>query len=246
VKISFDRARYRVGDRVSVDASLSGAVGDAYLTFEGTKLFATQTVPVQGGHATSSFTIPQAVGGMSIGVAFVLDGATYFGTQRIVVDGPGEERVTTLAADKTAYAPSDPVTVTIADGDPHAAATIAVRLADGNAVRGAVFTDAPAALAGADATSQVPASADPAWHAGIAPARSTVGDIFGSDRALAGAGTATLAASSPEALVWRVERIDGPTFTLQLPPQRGTYVLSVLKIADNGAVGAASLSLSVR
>jgi hypothetical protein len=247
VTIALDRARYRVGDRVNVDASLDGAVGDAYLTFEGANLFATQTVPVRGGHAMSSFTVPQAVGAMSIGVAFVRDGATYFGTQRITVDGPGYERAMTLAADKTTYASNDPATVTISDGDSHGAATIAVRLADGNAARGAVFADAPAVLATVGATSQVPASGDPAWHAGIAPARSTVGDIFGSDRALVGQrAAAALAASSPAALVWRVERIDGATFTLQLPSQPGRYVLSVLKIADNGAVGAASLSLDVR
>ena len=96
-------------------------------------------------------------------------------------------------------------------------------------------------------TSQDPASTDPAWHAWVAPARSTAGDVFGFDRPRAQpVADAILSAASPQALVWRVERLSGPSFTVQLPAQAGTFVLSVLKISDDGDVGAASVPLTVR
>jgi hypothetical protein len=246
-KITLDRARYRVGDRVTVSATLEGAVGDAFFTLEGARPFAEATTSVRGGSASAAFTIPDFAGDISVGVAFVRDGALVTATHTLVIDGPGHRRVTALHADKSVYAPGAPATITIDDGDLPGGATVAIRLTDGAPARGAVFADAPGVLALSATTSQDPASTDPAWHAWVAPARSTAGDVFGFDRPRAQPpADPILSASSPQALIWRVERLSGNALTIQLPAQTGTFVLSVLKISDDGDVGAASLPLSVR
>jgi len=246
-KITLDRARYRVGDRLTVTASLDGAVGDAFFTLEGARPFAEVTTAVQNGTASTSFTVPDFAGDIAVGVAFVRDGAVVTETHTLVIDGPGHRRATALRADKPVYAPGALATIAVDDGDLRDGATVAIRLTDGQPARGAVFADAPGVLALSATTSQDPASTDPAWHAWVAPARSTAGDVFGFDRPRAQpAADAILSAASPQALVWRVERLTGPSFTVQLPARPGTFVLSVLKISDDGDVGAASVPLTVR
>ncbi len=172
-QIATDKPRYRVGDKVRVEASLAGAAGDAFVDFEGARAMGEQTVATAGGRASATFTVPETVGDAAVGVAFVRDGALEYATLRLAVDGPGHARDTRLAADKPAYAPGSVAHVTIADGNETAGATLAIRLADARASSGASFEDAAAVLAGTGTTTQNPASADPAWHASVAPTRST-------------------------------------------------------------------------
>jgi uncharacterized protein YfaS (alpha-2-macroglobulin family) len=247
VKMTLDKERYHVGDRTVVTASLSGAAGNAFFSIEGARPFATQTVNVNGGSATGTMTIPETIGDAYVGVAFVRDGEMFYGTQRVVVDGPGHERAVTLGADKTVYAPGETAHISVTDGAPHGAATIALRLGDARPSRSAAFDNAPGVLSAAATSSQNPASDDPAWHAWVTPARSTVGDIFGVDRpAQTEQIDNSIVAAAPHALLWRIERIDGPNIAVVLPPQKGTYVLSLLKMSDDGDVGAATLSLTVQ
>ncbi|GAC1404832.1 MAG: hypothetical protein NVSMB64_08680 [Candidatus Velthaea sp.] len=247
VRITLDRGRYRVGDRVKLQGTLAGAAGDALVTLEGARPFDTQTLEVREGRADATLTVPETVGDAYAGVAFVRDGAIYYATQRIAIDGPGHQRLTAIGADKPAYVPGSSAKITIADGGIGGGATLAIRLLDGRPARGAAFEDAPDVLAAVATTSQNPASDDPAWHAWVAPARSTAGDIFGFDRPRPKDVVDTaIAFAAPRALVWRVERIDGETFEVQLPEERGKYVLSILKMTDDGDVGTATLSLTVQ
>jgi len=247
VRIALDRARYRVGDRVNVDASLSGASGDAFVTLEGARPFVLQTTGVRDGKVSATLSVPETIGDAYVGVAFVKDGALYYATERIGIDGPGHARLTAISADKLVYAPGTSAKVTIADGGLVGGATLAVRLLDGRPARGATFEDAPEVLAAAATTSQNLASDDPAWHAWVAPARSTAGDIFGFDRPRPSELVdTTLVSAAPRALVWRIERTDASNFEVQLPQERGKYVLSILKMTDDGEVGAATLSLTVQ
>lgn len=247
ISMAFNSTRYRVGERLTVNAALAGAIGNAFVTLEGARPFATQTVGVQAGRASATLTVPETVGDTYVGVAFVRDGAVYYATRRIVVDGPGHPRATALSADKTAYAPGSIAHIRIADNGLHGGATIAVRLADGIPSRSASFVDAPDILAATGTTSQNPASDDPAWHAWVAPARSTASDIFGFDRPHpVTLPDAALVVAAPQALVWRVERTQHEHVDVPLPNEPGKYVLSVLKIADDGDVGAATLSLVVQ
>ncbi len=141
-QITTDKSRYRVGERVHVDASLSGATGDAFVDLEGARAMGEQSVPAPGGRAAATFTMPQTVGDAAVGVAFVRDGALEYATQHVAIDGAGHDRTTALTADKTAYAPGSVAHLTIADGDDRAHATLAIRLGDERASGGASFEDA--------------------------------------------------------------------------------------------------------
>jgi uncharacterized protein YfaS (alpha-2-macroglobulin family) len=243
-RIVTDKARYGVGQRLTVDASLAGASGDAFVTFEGARPMGEQTVSAGGGHAGATFTVPETVGDAAIGVAFVRDGALEYATRAIDIDGPGHARLTALAADRAAYAPGSVAHLTIADGNQRAGATLAVRLADQPPTGGAAFTDAPGVLAGTGTTTQNPASLDPAWHGSVSPRRSTALDFAANERAAPAA--ETLGAASERALFWKIDRVEREGFDVPVPQQPGRYVVSVLKISDDGAVGAATLALDVK
>ena len=242
--IATDKPRYRAGDRILVSAALAGAVGDAFVDLEGARAMGEQTVPAAGGKASASFTVPETVGDAAVGVAFVRDGALEFATQRIAIDGPGHARSTTLSTDHGAYAPGAVAHVTIDDGGEQSSATLAIRLADARASGGAAFEDAPQILAGTGTTTQDPTSADPAWHGSVAPHSSTALDQTTTERGTPA--TAALGAAAERALVWRIDRADTEGFDLTVPADPGRYVVSVLKVADDGDVGAATLALEVR
>jgi hypothetical protein len=244
VQIATDKPRYRAGERLRVDASLSGATGDAFFDFEGARAMGEQTVATGGGRASAGFAVPETVGDASLGIAFVRDGAMEYATRRIAIDGPGHARATTLSADKAIYAPGSVAHVTIADGNERAGATLAIRLGDARPANGASFEDATAVLAGTGTTTQNPTSADPAWHASVAPTRSTVVDLAGTGRSAPQ--SESLGASSEHALVWRIDRADKEGFDVALPDRPGRYVVSVLKVSDDGDVGAATLAIEVR
>ena len=243
-QLTTDKPRYRVGERVRVDALLAGAVGDAFIDFEGARAMGEQTIAASGGRASATFTVPETVGDAAVGVAFVRDGAIEFATQRLAIDGPGHARDTRLAADKPSYPPGGVAHVTIADGNETAGATLAIRLADARASSGASFEDAAAVLAGTGTTTQNPASANPAWHASVVPTRSTALDLAANERSAPSA--ETLGATSERALVWRIARAAREGFDVTLPQTPGRYVVSVLKVSDDGDVGAATLAIEVR
>ncbi|HTW84375.1 MAG TPA: hypothetical protein VMD91_09935 [Candidatus Sulfotelmatobacter sp.] len=239
-----DKQRYTVGERVTVQASLSGAVGDAFIDLEGARSMGEQTVSASGGHAGASFVVPETVGDAAVGVAFVRDGALEFATHRIAIDGPGHARATTLTTAQTSYAPGAVAHVAIEDNGEHAGATLAIRLADARASGGASFEDAPQVLAGTGTTTQNPASPDPAWHGSVTPRSSTALDQAASERGEQSA--QVLGAAAERALVWRIDRSDREGFDLTLPTDPGRYVVSVLKVSDDGDVGAATLALEVQ
>jgi hypothetical protein len=247
IQIDFDNARYRVNARANLTAALTGAAGDAFVSLDGARSFAAQTVHVRDGRARAALTVPASIGDLGAGVAFVRDGAMYYATRDVPVDGPGHPRATALRADQTAYTPGQTAKISIVDGGLRAGGTVAVRLGDGIPARGADFVDAPDSLAAAGTTTQDPASDDPAWHAWVAPVRSTAGDIFAFDRPRAAEKTdSSLAVAAPRALVWRVEQNAGDRVDVALPQEKGKYVLSILKMTGDGDVGAATISLTVQ
>jgi len=243
-QIATDKPRYRAGERVHVEASLSGAAGDAFFDMEGARAMGEQTAPVSGGRASATFAVPQTVGDTAVGVAFVRDGAMEYATQHVAIDGQGHARTTALTADKGTYAPGSVAHVTIADGDDRAPATLAIRLADERASGGASFEDAAAVLAGSGTTTQDPASSDPAWHGSVTPSRSTAVDLGATERSAPS--TALVGAASEHALVWRIDRADKEGFDLTVPQTPGRYVVSVLKMSDDGDVGAATVAIEVK
>ena len=247
VKISLDRQRQHPNDRVNVSATLAGATGDALVTLESMRGVSTVVVPAQNGTANAAVTIPETIGALAVGVAFVRDGAIVNATLPLVIDGPGHQRLIALTPDHSAYLPGATARITIGDGDDRSPATLAVRLSDRRAAGGASFDDVPGVLSSSGTTTQNLASTDPPWHTWVAPARSKAGDIFGFDRPRQTAANDTqIVAATTRVLSWNVDRLDGGTFDVTLPREPGRYVLGIVKITDDGDVGAASIALTVQ
>ena len=53
-------------------------------------------------------------------------------------------------------------------------------------------------------------------------------------------------AAATRVLTWSVDRSGGSTFTVAVPHDAGRYVLSIIKMTDDGDVGAASIALTVQ
>jgi alpha-2-macroglobulin len=248
LSVSLDRPRYKPGDKITVTAQLAGAVGEAFVTLDGTRTYVAKTVPLRSGRAVATLDLESQMSGeLRVGVVLVRDGATIATTVPVSVDGPGHPRLTALSLDRPTFAPGDTARVTIRDNGERGSATVAIRLADGRSTGPAGFLGAPGVLAVGASSTQTPGGDNAAWHAWVAPSNSKAADIFGFDRP---AGTArpesSLAVSAPQPVFWKVLRTQGDVIDVPLPRQRGRYVLSVLKIADEGDVGAAAATIVVQ
>ena len=248
VKIVLDRPRQKPNERAGITATLSGAAGDALITMEGVRGVTTAVVPTQNGSASAQLTVPETIGSLAAGVVFVRDGAMVDASVPLAIDGPGHQRSLTLSADRATYAPASSAKIAIADGDDASGATIAVRVSDRRASSGASFDDTPGLLASTGTTTQNLASLDPPWHTWVAPAKSTAGDIFGFDRPRQSATAADtqIALAAARVLTWRIDRSDTSSFNVTVPRDPGRYVLSIIKMTDDGDVGAASIALTVQ
>ncbi|HTV73586.1 MAG TPA: hypothetical protein VME66_07780, partial [Candidatus Acidoferrales bacterium] len=245
--VTLDRDRYRIGDRIVVSASLPGAVGDALVTLEGARTYQARIAHVVNGRAVTALTLGDVAGDVTVDVAAVHDGAVALGATPVAVDGPGHPREVALSLDTTTYAPGAIAHLTLSDGG-ISGATIAVRIADGRESESAYLDDAPDVLRIGGTTTQNPASENPAWHAFVAPAGSKAADVYAAERPRTQeTNDLTLgAAASPRTYFWRVAHTDGTVPDVVVPTDPGHYVLSLLEIADDGDVGADSVSLDVR
>ncbi|GAC1311562.1 MAG: hypothetical protein NVSMB21_21190 [Vulcanimicrobiaceae bacterium] len=246
-RVELDRPRYRSGDTIALRATAPGATGDALVTLEGAKTYVVRRTAVAHAGTQATLALGDARGAVRASAAFVRDGAVAIASADVRVDGPGHARLTALSLDKPAYAPGDTMRATLRDGVGAGSATIAARVADGRETGSARFDDAPDLLRTGATSAQAPASGDPHWHAYVAPARSKASDIFAAERARkAPSEVPSLGVAAPHTLAWRVARVPGDELELPAPQRRGHYVLSILRIADDGAVGAASASFDVR
>ena len=247
VAVSVDKARYATGDRVNVRAGADGASGAALLTLDGVRTYQTRLAAVVQSSVTGSLDLRDPQGAVVVGAAFVRDGAIATGQLGLHIDGPGHERETEISLERGSYAPGEIAQVTIHEGQVHSGATLAVRVADGRESGPALFDDAPAVLSIGATSVQAPASDDPAWHAYVTPQGSKASDIFAAERPRkAPPELPTIGAAAPRTMYWHVGRSSADTFELPIPRERGHFVVSVLKVADDGDVGAASASFSVQ
>lgn len=247
VKIAFDRPRHKPGDRAAITASLSGATGDVLVTMQSASGVTPDVQPAQNGTATSSLTVPATIGTPEVGVAFVRDGAIVTATAPLPVDAPGHALPIVLSADRSTYGPGATAQIALAGAGVSGAATMAVRISDRRPASGASFDDIAGVLAASGTTTQNLSSTDPPWHIGVAPASSTAGDIFGFEQPPQARGAdAQIAVAPTRVLTWSVGRSDGDTIGVTLPHDAGRYVLSIIKMTDNGSVGAASIALTVQ
>ena len=247
VTLALDKTRYRPGEKIVVRANAPGAVGDALVTLDGARTYTTRVASATRGQATATLEIGDPQGDVRVSAAFVRDGSIALGTAEVHLDGPGRARTTEIALERTAYAAGEIAHVSVRDGGRHGSATFVVRVADGRESGPALFDDAPAVLSSGGTSSQNPASESPAWHAYVAPASSKASDIFAAEQPQkVSTEVPSLAAAAPRTLLWRVDRSDAESLEEPVPKDPGHYVLSILKISADGAVGAASARFSVQ
>lgn len=247
VSVTTDKLRYGPGERAVVRARAEGAAGDAFVTLDGARTYQTWVAHVSGGSAGAVLAAGDARGAVAVSASFVREGAISSGATQLSLDAPGQPRATELALNKASYAPGETLHVVVHDGPPLGEATLAVRIADGRESGSALFDDAPDVLAAGATASQVSSSENPAWHAYVVPARSKASDIFAAERPRnAATGVPALGAAAPRTLYWNVASASGATVDVPAPEERGHFVLSILKIATDGEVGAASAAFSVR
>lgn len=246
VAIALDRSRYRVGERIVITAVNPGSGGDALVTLEGIRTYRALISPLADGRARASLELAEALGNARVGVVVVRDGAVTYDATTLAIDAPGHRRATALMLDRASYAPGDVAKVAIVDGDLRGSATFVVRLTDGAPSGPAFFDDAPDVLATGGTTTQAPAGRDPAWHASVTPQRSGASYFQTENVQRRSPADLSIATAVPRTLLWRTERGELGTLSVPLPKERGRYVISVLKIADDGDVGAASIAASVQ
>ncbi len=252
VTVVLDRARYRPGATVAMRASAPGATGDALVTLEGARTYVVRRTSVTNAATSAAFALGDPQGAVTVSATFVRDGALAVGSADVRIDGPGHARLTDVALDKSVYAPGETLHALVRDGGlvspaSGSLATVALRVADGRESGPALFDDAPDLLRTGATSAQAPASDDPQWHAYVAPARSKAFDIFAAERPRkAPTEVPSLGVAAPRTLLWRIVRGAGDTLDVPVPKERGHYVLSILKVSDDGDVGAASASFNVQ
>jgi hypothetical protein len=246
-KVTLDRARFRPGDEMSVSASVPGASGDALVTLEGEHLYQMRIVKIENGRAATTLKLPDGLGDVRVGVAAVRDGSVVLGSASAAVDAPGHANAMSLTLDRASFSPGQAALVGLRDGRTAGKATVLVRIADGRESAQAYLDDMPDLLKVGGTTTQNPASGSPAWHAFVAPSYSKAADVYAAERPR-GRRTEdfTLGAEAPRTLLWRVERDEDGKISVPLPSERGRYVLSLLRIVDDGSVGASSTSVNVQ
>ncbi len=246
IQIGLDKTRYRANDHANVTLSANGLVGDAFVTVEGARVFGWRRFSPSGPNASTSVDLNDPQGDVRVAAAGVHDGAIVQGAAPLSVDSPGHARALSLTLDRTAYGPGDTVHVTLRDGDAHGGGTAVIRLADARANGSALFDDVAALLRVGGTTSQAPASENVGWHTWIASGGTKSNAFFGDESVARGEAPPTLGSAAARTLVWRVERSERETFDLVLPAaERGRFILSVMKVYDDGDVGAASAGVAV-
>jgi hypothetical protein len=239
VGIALDRNAYRIDDTANVSASDPGAAGDALLTIENA-VGITSTVVDVASAAKASFALRSAPGSFAIGAAFVRDGAIEWNVADVPIDGPGRPSELAMTLDRPSYPPGKTALVTL---DANGAATVAVRLSRGTPSGSARFESAADQLAIGIGTTQDSAPAVANWHPSVDSAgRSQTVDF---EQRSDGATTPVLAESDTQAVYWHVERLVG-AIAVPMPRAGGTYILSVLRIGDDGRIAASSSNVVVR
>ena len=245
--VALDRGRYRVGEAIRVSASLPGASGDALVTLEGERVYAVRVAKIENGRAATTLKLPAALGDVRVGVAAVRNGAIVLGSAPVSIDAAGHAHDMNLTLDRASFSPGEQAHIVMRGGDVLNKATVLARIADGRESAQAYLDDAPALLKVGGTTTQNPASGDPAWHAFVAPSRSKAADVYAAERPrMQRAEDFTLGVEAPRTLLWRVERDESGKISVPLPNESGRYVLSLLRIADDGSVAASSTSVTVR
>lgn len=243
VRIALDRAIYRADDDVAVSADAAGSQGDALITFESALGVESRVARTVGGHAVAHLRAVDATGELSVGAAFVRDGALEWSSAPVSLSAPGRGHPAQLSLGKTQFAPGDATKVSF-DGNV-GPGTFVVRVSRGTPTGSALFASAPALLAIGVSTTQSSAPETTTWH----PWVNSTGEraqALGFVRRTQPPPELSLAQAETQAVSWDVARTDAKAIAVALPPRSGRYDLSILDISDDGSVSAGSCAVVVR
>jgi hypothetical protein len=243
ITITLDRKRYAAGESARVEAQLPGAQGTALLTLETPQRTEARVVNVSDGRASASFRIGDSSGVLAAGAAFVRDGALQWSSVPLVVDAPGRPLAAVLQLDKRAYTPGATALLKIDNVRP-GSGTVFVRITRGTPTGSALFTSAPDLLAIGTTATQDTATDGASWH----PWVDSTGEhalIQTFTRRTAPPDDLTMTQADTASVYWKVDRYSGNSLDVPVPDARGNYVISLLKIDDDGRVTAASTDLRV-
>jgi hypothetical protein len=244
VAIELDRSRYAGGQDVRVTATLPGSQGFALMTLESAERTQLRVVRVQDGRAAATFRAPEGPGALAAGAAFVRNGTLQWSSVPLSVDAPGCPLTGTLALDKSRYDPGAVAMATLGGVAP-GGGTVFVRVSKGAPTGSAVFSTAPDLLSVGATATQDSAVGDESWHPWVdSTGNHALAQTFA--RRSAPPQDLTIAQADTAATYWNVARAAGQTLSLPVPQSPGRYVISLLKIADDGRVIAASTELVVQ
>lgn len=244
IRIALDRQRYAAGEQARVDALLAGASGSAAITLESATGTQVHVVPVRNGRAQRSLRIGDAPGVLAVGAAFVRDGALQWSSVPIVVDAPGRPLTAPLVLDRAWYAAGAIATARFGDIRP-GAGTVVVRVTRTQPTGSALFTTAPELLAIGTTTTQDTAVDGASWHPWVdSTGEHAVIQTF--MRRTAPPADLTMTQADTASVYWKIDRKSGDSIQLPVPDAPGKYVLTLLKVDEDGRVTAASGDLIVQ
>ncbi len=244
VTVKLDRARYGSGDLVHVEAQLSGAQGSALITLESPDRTETRVANVSNGHATAVFRLRDTAGVLAAGAAFVRDGSLQWSSAPLVVDAPGRPVAAVLQLDKSTYAPGANALVKVGDVRP-GTGTAFVRITKGTPTGSALFTSAPQLLAIGTTATQDTAAQGASWHPWV-DSTGEHAQIQTFARRTAPPDDLTMTQADTASVYWNVDRHSGNSLSVPVPQAPGKYVISLLKVDDDGRITAASADLVVQ
>ncbi len=244
VRIALDRATFRSGEDVRVDASLDGARGDALVTLESAVGAQTVVVAGSGGHARVALRAADVQGDLRVGAAFVRDGAIEWSAVPLVMDAPGRPQTSALDFGSASLTAGATATMSLRDALP-SPGTVVVRISRGAPSGSARFDSAPLLMAVGTAATEVTAPQGTTWHPWV-DSTGQHAQILEFVSRTTPPQDLTISEADTQSVGWSVTRDDGRPLAVQLPTVRGRYTISVLKIADDGRVIAASSTIVVR
>lgn len=241
VSLAVDRTTYRSGDPIRVDAHLAGAQGQALVTLESAVGVDADVVEANGG-AGASFRASSAPGELRAGSSFVRDGAIEWSTLPLQVYAPGRPAAVTPTLDAASFTPSQIAAVSIPDVP--SIATLAIRISKEQPSGSALFDSAPDLLAVDVAATQTSAPSTESWHPWV-DSTGNHAQVLGFVRRTQPPAQLSLAQSDTQPVYWKIVPATRGGVTIPVPSQTGRYTLSVLRIANDGSVGAGSAILVV-
>ena len=239
VHLTLDRAMYGRGESIRAHADLSGARGDALFTLESALGSQSAVVLCDGGAATARLIASDAPGDMRVGAAFVRDGALDWTAVPLALDAPGRPAIVPLDLKRSGDVATIPMSNAL--GGP---GTVVVRVSRGEPSGSARFESAPSLLSVGLAATQNSAPAGTTWHPWV-DSTGAHAQVLGFVRRSLPPPDLTIAQADSQTVSWSVQRDAGVALSVPLPTQSGRYTISILKMADDGRVTAASSTLVI-